>query len=546
MVRYYRSVVSFNSALYFVPLFLIFLYFVAQSSSSVSTQVSAFGFKNRFAKSVKRPVPKHLDNAGQLQLKAPFHRNPDYSIEDPRILRDFDLLGSAILALDPDTKRDVIRLTPQQPDTSGLIHTHEAIAIGNERKAQLLSLNFQVSFDFTIRSSPHSKFTADGLGLFYSLNKPKLGAFMGMREDFVGIGIIVDSFRNSLRRRSKDPYVYAVVNDGGMKYDASGDGLTQQVTPGCYVEADVRTRLIVNFHDSRLNVKVERVGANHSPYTCFTADVELRDTAHSSPVFAEINQPHAHLGYFTIASQTGQFFSEHDVSHFALHIEDDLRNGDIPIIPFSNTHNQNNLRQESSNRGRVVHEPEVSVAPQESMSPAVELREGLDTGGMNGVAKELGMASMKELDVILSQWRKVSDDIQSFDGAAKLRKRSERASRAAENAKGVTQAIASRFDEVHSEMMQITGSLSSILDQGNRVLDSLNTEMKVYTQKYLKLSKKDSFDPITAKSGKRKTSSKSGNWKSIVMIVVFGQIIVFLVLALARMEEKSRSIARFN
>nr|AAM93989.1 glycoprotein [Griffithsia japonica] len=98
--------------------------------------------------------------------------------------------------------RDVVRLTSASQANQGILYNH----------IRTDSQNFNGYIDVQMDSSRESQEPADGMGLFFTRDRPKLGSAMGMTHTFQGLGIIIDTFSNSRTRRV--PYVYAYVSDG--------------------------------------------------------------------------------------------------------------------------------------------------------------------------------------------------------------------------------------------------------------------------------------------------------------------------------------------
>lgn len=185
------------------------------------------------------------------------------------------------------TGRDIIRLTSASQANQGVFY--------NVIKTD--SNNFNGYFDIQMDSVRESHEAADGMGFFYVRDPPKLGSAMGMHDQFVGLGFIVDTFSNS--RTRKVPYLYAYTSDGTKAWNPNHDGADDELARGCQLSMNSLIRVYIQYVDEELHVAVA-MNAN-SPqkwHTCFKVpSVKLPFKG----------------GYFAFAGETGHFFAVHQV-----------------------------------------------------------------------------------------------------------------------------------------------------------------------------------------------------------------------------------------
>lgn len=204
-------------------------------------------------------------------------------------------LGTAVVTRGRSA-RDIVRLTSAAQANQGILYN----AIRTETQ------NFNGYFDIQIDSVRESHEAADGMGFFFSRERPELGSAMGMTDTFQGLGIIIDTFSNSRTRHV--PYLYAYTADGSKKWNPDTDGSDTELTRGCQLEMNTQVRIYVQFLDGDLHVGVAmNPRAPHRWHTCFKA--------------SGIRLPFSGGGYLAFAGETGHFFAHHEV-HDAVFIDE--------------------------------------------------------------------------------------------------------------------------------------------------------------------------------------------------------------------------------
>lgn len=197
--------------------------------------------------------------------------------------------------------RDVVRLTSASQANQGLLYN----AIRME------SNNFNGYIDVQMDSARESHESADGMGLFFTRERPTIGSAMGISHTYQGLGIIIDTFSNSRTRRV--PYVYAYVSDGKKEWNPDTDGSDTELTRGCQIEMNTPVRLYVQYVDEELHIGVAMNPRNpHRWHTCFKA--------------SGVRLPFTGGGYLAFAGETGHFFAVHEV-HDAVFVDESEHGG---------------------------------------------------------------------------------------------------------------------------------------------------------------------------------------------------------------------------
>ncbi|CAN8073096.1 unnamed protein product [Agarophyton chilense] len=197
--------------------------------------------------------------------------------------------------------RDIVRLTSGSQANQGVFYN----AIATE------SQNFNGYFDVEINTAQDSHEPADGMGFFFTQDRPTVGSAMGITHTFVGLGIIIDTFSNSRTRNV--PYLYAYVSDGTKEWNPDSDGADTELTKGCALEMNHPVRVYVQLLDGNLHVGVAmNPRAPQRWHTCFKV--------------SGVQLPFSGGGYFSFAGETGHFFALHEV-HDSVFIDESAHSG---------------------------------------------------------------------------------------------------------------------------------------------------------------------------------------------------------------------------
>lgn len=141
-------------------------------------------------------------------LKPPYLEQNSYKV------KNWDVIGNAMVK-----NHEYIRLTSDNPHQVGNMFTSKPI------NAQ----SFEMELTFHI----HSKSTtlvADGFAIWFLDSKSDIGDVFGAQNDFKGLGIMIDTYRNG--KRGQFPFVNLMLGDGNTHYDKATDGYNTRLA-GC-------------------------------------------------------------------------------------------------------------------------------------------------------------------------------------------------------------------------------------------------------------------------------------------------------------------------
>lgn len=226
--------------------------------------------------------PYHGHGDPMLSFHHPFEPDAD---GDP--VSGWVQLGSAMVTSDTHGK-EMVRLTTTAQANQGLFYSYTKTS----------NNDFNGWFDIQINTAPDSHEPADGMGLFFTSQRPVVGSAMGMSHTLQGLGLIIDTFSNSRTRMT--PYLYAYVSDGHKAWNPDVDGADTELAKGCHLELNKPIRIFIQFVNGKLSVGV--TFTPHNPdhwHTCFTVD--------------HVSLPFSDGGYLSFVGETGHFFAAHDV-----------------------------------------------------------------------------------------------------------------------------------------------------------------------------------------------------------------------------------------
>ena len=87
-------------------------------------------------------------------------------------------------------------------------------------KNQMPNADWEI--EATLRVSGRGRVGADGMAIWYTDNMGHEGSVFGSNDQWVGMGIFLDSFDNDAQQNN--PYISIMVNDGTKIYDHHRDG----------------------------------------------------------------------------------------------------------------------------------------------------------------------------------------------------------------------------------------------------------------------------------------------------------------------------------
>ncbi|KOS18328.1 L-type lectin-like domain-containing protein [Escovopsis weberi] len=210
-----------------------------------------------------------------------------HTLEKPYLDSDmqsrwFDFGGDTIIRTD-----SYIRLTSDRPSQNGWLFS----------RVPLTATNWEVEVEFRIHGK--NNLYGDGFAMWMTRERGQLGPVFGHSDNFEGLGIFVDTYKNN-RPGTIFPYVMAMVGDGKTSYDKDTDGKPNELA-GCSARGirhgQVPTKLrLTYFQDKQL--KLELQYKTDEWVVCFELD--------NPPAIPNV----AYLGF---SAETGELSDNHDI-----------------------------------------------------------------------------------------------------------------------------------------------------------------------------------------------------------------------------------------
>jgi len=141
--------------------------------------------------------------------------------------------------------QDYLRLTDNDPGKSGYIWNRNPV---NTRKWEA-ELQFQITNPKTLGG--------DGLAFWYTKEKGQEGPVFGSRDNWVGLGVFIDTYDND--GSGDNPHISVIVNDGTKMYNPDTDGKDLEIG-GCKAMVRRTTRpssILVRYNQDSQNLQVE-------------------------------------------------------------------------------------------------------------------------------------------------------------------------------------------------------------------------------------------------------------------------------------------------
>mmetsp|Transcript_17455 Transcript_17455/g.36237 ORF Transcript_17455/g.36237 Transcript_17455/m.36237 type:complete len:592 (-) Transcript_17455:2230-4005(-) len=284
-------------------------------------------------------------------FRSPFPFSPD------SIMPNWIAVGSTLQATGTSphgTSSDSVRLTPMMQSAEGVFY-HQIPA--------RTAAGFDMFFDFTITKGEGSQEPADGLAFWFTEKHPSPGPVHGNEAGFKGLGIIIDTYSNSRKRRH--PYLYGWVNDGTPNWVDNRDGEGVELTSGCNLDLNENVRVYVQYKHETVKVAISMSQPHAHHFHCFTAEHVRLDFS---------------AGYFGFSASTGHFFSTHDINQVQ------IRADPTPLQPNYDTA-RGGFQYRMHDDPIHAHEPEVphythaSPTQHETAKPADIPHEGAHPHG---------------------------------------------------------------------------------------------------------------------------------------------------------------------
>ncbi|KAK3357489.1 concanavalin A-like lectin/glucanase domain-containing protein [Lasiosphaeria hispida] len=181
-----------------------------------------------------------------------------------------------------------IRLTSDHPSQNGWLFS----------RVPLTATNWEIEVEFKIHGK--NQLYGDGFAMWLTKERGKLGPVFGSADNFEGLGIFFDTYKNN-RPGVVFPYVMAMVGDGKTTYDKDTDGKSTEFA-GCSARgirhASVPTKFRLTYFQDKY-LKLELQYKTEGEWTlCF-----------------ETNEPPAipQVAYLGFSAETGELSDNHDI-----------------------------------------------------------------------------------------------------------------------------------------------------------------------------------------------------------------------------------------
>ncbi|KAI8981523.1 lectin family integral membrane [Pilobolus umbonatus] len=205
-------------------------------------------------------------------------------IDDGLQTRWFDFGGDTII----DRLRH-IRLTSDKPSQQGYLWS----------RMPLKESNFEITVSFNVGHKGARHLYGDGFAIWLTAEKNELGPVFGSKNQFNGLGVFFDTYRNYRAASHSFPYISAMLGDGVKSYDNDKDGQSTELA-GCESEFrgtshPVKAR-IVYYKDNYLQLQMQ-AGIDGSWRECFKVQ--------------SVSLPE--VFYLGFSAHTGELSDNHDI-----------------------------------------------------------------------------------------------------------------------------------------------------------------------------------------------------------------------------------------
>ncbi|XP_014833186.1 PREDICTED: VIP36-like protein [Poecilia mexicana] len=195
----------------------------------------------------------------------------------------WDLMGTAMVT------PDHVRLTPDQQSRQGAVWS----------RIPFVLRDWELRVHFKIHGIGKKNLNGDGIAIWLTRDRMQNGPVFGNMNQFVGLGIFVDTYPNTDKTHDRTfPYVSVMLGNGTLMYDHDRDGRTTELG-GCTAmtrNSIYDTFLLVRYSKNKLTLMVDVDGKQ-----------EWRDCA-------EVSGLRLPTGYYLGASSaTGDLSDNHDI-----------------------------------------------------------------------------------------------------------------------------------------------------------------------------------------------------------------------------------------
>ncbi|KAF3022450.1 hypothetical protein G7054_g1573 [Neopestalotiopsis clavispora] len=230
-----------------------------------------------------RAAVSHDDDGNVRSIALRTHTLQQPYLDSDMASRWYDFGGDAIVRTD-----SYIRLTSNQPSQNGWLFS----------RVPLTATNWEIEVEFKIHGK--NQLYGDGFAMWLTKERGKLGPVFGHSDEFEGLGIFVDTYKNN-RPGVVFPYVMAMVGDGKTSYNKNNDGKDAEFA-GCSARgirhSSVPTKLrLTYFQDKSLKLELQYKKEDDWAL-CF-----------------ETNEPPSipSVTYLGFSAETGELSDNHDI-----------------------------------------------------------------------------------------------------------------------------------------------------------------------------------------------------------------------------------------
>ncbi|KAI0168313.1 concanavalin A-like lectin/glucanase domain-containing protein [Pestalotiopsis sp. NC0098] len=235
------------------------------------------------AATAAKAAVSHDDDGNVRSISLRTHTLQQPYLDSDMASRWYDFGGDAIVRTD-----SYIRLTSNQPSQNGWLFS----------RVPLTATNWEIEVEFKIHGK--NQLYGDGFAMWLTKERGKLGPVFGHSDEFEGLGVFVDTYKNN-RPGVVFPYVMAMVGDGKTSYNKNNDGKDAEFA-GCSARgirhASVPTKLrLTYFQDKSLKLELQYKKEDEWAL-CF-----------------ETNEPPAipSVTYLGFSAETGELSDNHDI-----------------------------------------------------------------------------------------------------------------------------------------------------------------------------------------------------------------------------------------
>ncbi|KAK9236114.1 concanavalin A-like lectin/glucanase domain-containing protein [Lipomyces kononenkoae] len=203
-------------------------------------------------------------------------------LDDSLHSRWFDYGGDAVIRTDK-----YIRLTSDRPSQTGYLSS----------RLPLTTPNFEIEFEFKI--SGKGNLYGDGMAMWITKERDRMGPVFGGPDHFEGLGIFIDTYKNN-RPGVTFPYVMAMVGDGKTRYSKEDDGKPNELA-GCSARG---------LHNSQHATKARLIYLKDS---FMKLELEYKEPNKWTTCFKVAAPPLPSVPYLGFSAETGELSENHDL-----------------------------------------------------------------------------------------------------------------------------------------------------------------------------------------------------------------------------------------